>query len=211
MLRGLDRPIAKPNPNMPVLPCSNQRATVSHLVSSCNSARPPFAFRPLHHLLLRAALDVVEGPDPLSTGLAVLSACDLSPATPGMRLRRIPRELFALKLQATRARVPNCCSPLKLLACPIHSQLLLVDRCHTLQKTIIHQAVPCWARDEDEEVIGCMPPRLRAMDSLRDSKTKVDNHIKDCLVRRRTERNSEDLERESPRIKVPSILYPKPV
>jgi hypothetical protein len=79
--------------------------------------------------------------------LPSLPACGISLATPGMRLWQTPRELVVPKLQATRALVLNSSSPLKLLACPIHSQLLLVDRCHALQTAIIHRAPPRWARD----------------------------------------------------------------
>jgi hypothetical protein len=130
----------------------------------------------------------------LSTVLPSLPACRLSPATPGIRLRQIPRELLALKLQATRARVLNSSSPLKLLACPIHSQLLLLDGFNTLQTATIHRAPPRWTRDEDAAVIGCMLPG-----------SELDTHIKDCLVRQRTERSSEGLEHENPRIRTAKV------
>jgi hypothetical protein len=109
---------------------ANRRTAVSLLSETCSCTSLP-----LHHLLFPDSSHLLDGGKPFfresvaifsrSAGFFLhLQACAYA---------QIPRELLSRTLQATRARVLNCSSPLKLLACPVHSQLCLVDHCHALQ------------------------------------------------------------------------------
>jgi hypothetical protein len=190
---------------------ANQRVIDSYFVSSRKLtllAPPTF----LHHLLFFwIALYAVNGQNLFQQSCRLYRHAVFLLQLQECGLGISHAKLFALKLQATRARVLNSSSPLKLLACQIHSQSFLVDHCNALQIAIIHRATSCWARDEDEAVIGCMLLGSRAMDCLWERKIELDYHIKDCLVRRKMEKSSKSLERESPRIptaKIRSILTP---